>query len=89
VQPLDTDTNLADLQHYVAVMEAERGFTDRTVIEQALQLGEEVGELFKAIRKNQNLATATGAIIGSVDEGGLNWSSRRLSMIFWMRRVMG
>ena len=68
MQPLDADINLADLQHYVAVMEAERGFTDRTVIEQALQLGEEVGELFKAIRKNQKLATATGAIIGSVDE---------------------
>ncbi|MDQ1293324.1 MAG: hypothetical protein QG608_1205 [Actinomycetota bacterium] len=68
MQPLDAEANLADLQRYVAVMEAERGFTDRTVIEQALQLGEEVGELFKALRKNQNLATARGAIIGSVDE---------------------
>jgi NTP pyrophosphatase (non-canonical NTP hydrolase) len=68
MQPLTTDSTLADLQRYVATMEAERGFTDRTVIEQALQLGEEVGELFKAIRKNQNLATARGAVIGSVDE---------------------
>jgi NTP pyrophosphatase (non-canonical NTP hydrolase) len=68
MQPLDTQIALADLQRYVAVMEDERGFAHRTVIEQALQLGEEIGELFKAIRKNQNLATATGAIIGSVDE---------------------
>lgn len=68
MQPLDTASTLANLQQYVADMEAERGFTHRTVIEQALQLGEEVGELFKAIRKNQNLATAHGAVIGTVDE---------------------
>ena len=66
--PLAPGFTLTDLQKYVAEMETERGFTQRTVIEQALQLGEEVGELFKAIRKNQNLATAHGAVIGTVDE---------------------
>lgn len=65
MQPLPIGSTLTDLQRYVAGMESERGFTHRTVIEQALQLGEEVGELFKAIRKNQHLATA---VIGSVDE---------------------
>lgn len=68
MRPLDGDPTLADVQTYVAAMEAERGFTGRTVVEQALQLGEEVGELFKAIRKDQGLATADGAVIGTVDE---------------------
>ena len=68
MQPLATDVTLPDQQKYVAAMEVERGFTEHTVIEQALQLGEEIGELFKAIRKNQHLATADGAVIGTVDE---------------------
>lgn len=66
--PLSPGFTLTDLQKYVAEMETERGFTHRTVIEQALQLGEEVGELFKAIRKNQHLAVAEGALVGTVDE---------------------
>ncbi|WP_322767628.1 MazG nucleotide pyrophosphohydrolase domain-containing protein [Frankia sp. Cr1] len=49
-------------------MEAERGFSDRSVTEQALLLGEEVGELFKAVRKRQDLSTAAGSVVGTVDE---------------------
>lgn len=41
---------LDDLQDYVLQLEVERGFTNKTVLEQCLLLGEEVGELFKAIR---------------------------------------
>ncbi|WP_322749594.1 MULTISPECIES: MazG nucleotide pyrophosphohydrolase domain-containing protein [unclassified Frankia] len=66
--PLPADSKLSDIQQYVAAMEAERGFSHRTVMEEALLLGEEVGELFKAIRKAQNLSTATGSLVGSVDE---------------------
>ncbi len=68
MRPLAEDFDLSDLQQYVAAMEEERGFSDRTVTEQALLLGEEVGELFKAVRKRQNLSTAAGSLVGSVDE---------------------
>ena len=53
---------------YVADMEAERGFTDRSIIDQCLLLGEEVGELFKAVRKREQLPIDSGSIVGTVDE---------------------
>ena len=68
MQPLKPDAALADLQQYVAKMEVARGFADRGVLEQALLLGEEIGELFKALRKNRNLSTATTSVVGSVEE---------------------
>ena len=49
-------------------MERERGFTNSTVQEQCLFLGEEVGELFKAIRKQQKLKIDQKSVVGSVDE---------------------
>lgn len=49
-------------------MERERGFTNSTVQEQCLFLGEEVGELFKAIRKQQKLKLDQKSVVGSVDE---------------------
>ncbi len=36
-------------------MEIERGFDHQTVIEKCLLLGEEVGELFKAVRKSEKI----------------------------------
>ncbi|WP_239332777.1 MazG nucleotide pyrophosphohydrolase domain-containing protein [Frankia sp. CiP3] len=68
MRPLAADSDLTELQQYVAAMEDERGFAHRTVMEQALLLGEEVGELFKAIRKRAKLGTATGSLVGTVDE---------------------
>ncbi len=59
---------LADLQTYVSALEKERGFADQTVIEKCLLLGEEVGELFKAIRKAEGVATETGVVTGEVGE---------------------
>lgn len=47
--------SLGDLQRYVDQMEAERGFTDQGVIEKCLLLGEEVGELFKAVRTAEGM----------------------------------
>lgn len=44
---------LNDLQCYVAEMEEERGFSHCDVVQRCLQLGEEVGELFKAVRKHK------------------------------------
>lgn len=52
---LSTDPLLADLQRYVAELEAERGFAEQGVIEKCLLLGEEVGELFKAVRTHEGL----------------------------------
>ena len=42
-------------QKYVAELEVERNFIEQTVIEKCLLLGEEVGELFKSIRKKEGL----------------------------------
>ncbi|MGI8311065.1 MazG nucleotide pyrophosphohydrolase domain-containing protein [Saccharopolyspora hattusasensis] len=66
--PLRSGANIADLQRYVADMETERGFSHSTVLEQSLKLGEEVGELFKAIRKREHLSMDHSSITGTVDE---------------------
>ncbi|MBB5154930.1 MazG nucleotide pyrophosphohydrolase domain-containing protein [Saccharopolyspora phatthalungensis] len=66
--PLRSGATLADLQRYVAEMEEERGFADSTVLEQSLKLGEEVGELFKAVRKRERLPIDHGSITGTVSE---------------------
>lgn len=47
---------LTNFQNYVAELETERGFAHQTIIDKCLLLGEEVGELFKAVRKSEGLA---------------------------------
>lgn len=49
------NAHLFEIQQYVKELEIERGFDHQTVIEKCLLLGEEVGELFKAIRKTENI----------------------------------
>lgn len=66
--PLKQATTIDDLQRYVAEMEDERGFSNRDVLQQCLLLGEEVGELFKAIRKHKRMRIGTTSITGTVDE---------------------
>lgn len=66
--PLKQASALDDLQQYVAEMEEERGFSHRDVTQQCLLLGEEVGELFKAVRKHEKMRVATTSVTGSVDE---------------------
>jgi NTP pyrophosphatase (non-canonical NTP hydrolase) len=68
MEPLKHASALGDVQRYVAQMEVERGFADSTVLEQSLKLGEEVGELFKAVRKHVNMPVDTTSVIGTVDE---------------------
>ncbi len=48
---------LSNLQTYVTELENERGFIDQTVLQKCLLMGEEMGELFKAIRKAENIST--------------------------------
>ncbi|MFN7881868.1 MAG: hypothetical protein ACK5PF_02490, partial [bacterium] len=57
------------LQAYVAQMEVERGFSDQTALEKCLLLGEELGELFKAVRGATGIAMdATSPPLEVADE---------------------
>lgn len=47
---------LENFQEYVSQLEKERGFANQTTIDKCLLLGEEIGELFKAVRKSEGLA---------------------------------
>jgi NTP pyrophosphatase (non-canonical NTP hydrolase) len=53
---LTQNPTLKNFQQYVAELENERGFAQQTIIDKCLLLGEEVGELFKAVRKSEGLA---------------------------------
>jgi len=53
---LTKNPTLTNFQNYVAELETERGFAQQTIIDKCLLLGEEVGELFKAVRKSEGLA---------------------------------
>jgi len=66
--PLKQSSALDDLQRYVADMEKERGFAQRGVVQQCLLHGEEVGELFKAVRKHEKMRVGTTSVTGTVDE---------------------
>ena len=63
---LDERPLLADLQSYVSKLEDERGFADQTVLDKCLLLGEEVGELFKAIRRTEGLLIDQRSEFGDV-----------------------
>ncbi len=65
---LKENPTLKDIQEYVKLMEKQRGFEDETVIQKCLLLGEEVGELFKAIRKSEKIKTAADSKFTSVEE---------------------
>lgn len=59
---------LKDFQEYVSKLEKERGFENQTAIEKCLLLGEEIGELFKAVRKTNKLAVDENSDFTSVEE---------------------
>lgn len=63
---LPQEPTLQNLQVYVSQLEVERGFDSQTVRDKCLLLGEEVGELFKAIRKAEGLTVDPGSQIGEV-----------------------
>lgn len=66
--PLEQNQSLEQIQRYVAEMENERGFSGQSVIEQCLQLGEEVGEVFKAVRKQERMRIDPNSAVGDVGE---------------------
>ncbi|MFC2078886.1 MazG nucleotide pyrophosphohydrolase domain-containing protein [Candidatus Bipolaricaulota bacterium] len=65
---LNDHPTLADFQTYVVKLEAERGFGDQTARDKCLLLGEEVGELFKAVRKIEGLKVDAASQFGTISE---------------------
>ncbi|RPI72921.1 MAG: pyrophosphohydrolase [Desulfobacteraceae bacterium] len=53
---LKLNPTLQDYQNYVRELENERGFSDQSARDKCLLLGEEIGELFKSIRKAEGLS---------------------------------
>ena len=52
---LPNNPTLQDFQKYVKTMEEIRGFEDESILQKALLFVEEIGELFKAIRKIEGM----------------------------------
>lgn len=63
---LPGNPTLQDFQTYVTALEKERGFSNQSVRDKCLLLGEEVGELFKAVRKTEGLATDPESEVGEL-----------------------
>ena len=59
---------LRDFQRYVEKMERERGFDDETMLQRCLLLGEEVGELFKAVRKREGMGIDPESAISAIED---------------------
>ena len=58
-----------NFQEYVRQLERERGFTGQSAIQKCLLFGEEVGELFKAVRKRDAiLRIDSNSKIGNIEE---------------------
>lgn len=53
---LKSNPTLKDFQEYVKELEKERGFENQNVLQKCLLLGEEIGELFKAVRKMESIS---------------------------------
>ncbi|MEU0240941.1 MazG nucleotide pyrophosphohydrolase domain-containing protein [Nocardiopsis sp. NPDC006198] len=69
MEPLpERPLTLEEIQGYVARMEVERGFSDSTLIEQALKLAEETGEVCKAVRKHSVLGVDPHSTVGPLGE---------------------
>jgi NTP pyrophosphatase (non-canonical NTP hydrolase) len=53
MEPLRPGASLPHIQDYVKKMEVERGLNGQDLPSQCLKLGEEIGELYRAVRKLQ------------------------------------
>lgn len=66
---LKENPTLKDLQEYVKQLEVDRNFDKEDILAKCLLLGEEVGELFKAIRKESKVSKIDhNSVFGSVGE---------------------
>jgi NTP pyrophosphatase (non-canonical NTP hydrolase) len=62
---LSADPSLSELQARISRVDEERGFYESTT-EKCLLLGEEVGELFKAIRASSGLGVDPHSRVGEI-----------------------
>ena len=65
---LKNQPTFKDFQEYVSQLEIERGFAEQNVLQKCLMLGEEIGELFKAVRKKEKIKVDQNSKFGSIDE---------------------
>ena len=65
---LPSTPTLKQLQEYVAATERDRDFHDQGAIEKCLLLGEEIGELYKAVRKQSAMGVDPASMEHSVGE---------------------
>lgn len=65
---LPSNPTIRNLQDYVAEVERERGFADESAIQKCLLLGEEIGELFKAVRKRAGIKVDPTSSVNMVGE---------------------
>ena len=65
---LPRNATLQGLQEYVAQSEGERGFADQTALQKCLLLGEETGELFKAVRRCSDIKVDPESSVHQVGE---------------------
>lgn len=65
---LPVDPTLSDFQQYVSELEVERNFANQDVRDKCVLLGEEVGELFKAIRKAEGIALDPNSKVGEIGD---------------------
>ncbi len=66
---LGSRPTLSDIQRYVVDLENERGFANETLTQKCLLLGEETGELFKAVRKHVGMCVdSKSSISGPAEE---------------------
>lgn len=63
---ITSTTSLLQLQAHVAQAEFDRGFAAQSTVDKCLLLGEEVGELFKAVRKTSGIAIDPQSHVGEV-----------------------
>lgn len=68
MEPLSHGASLPGIQDYVARMETERGLDKQDLPSQCLKLGEEVGELYRAIREPQGQPQDPGGRIADVGD---------------------
>jgi len=65
---LRENPTMKEFQSYVYQLEIEREFLHQTVVQKCLMLGEEIGELYKAVRKSEKISVDPNSKIGSVSE---------------------
>ena len=65
---LPKNSTLKNFQKYVSELEIERGFAHQTVHDKCLLLGEEIGELYKAVRKSEGLSIDVNSDISEIGD---------------------